>query len=110
MVEGDPLEVELAPSPSSASWPQVIGVAIFVPLQASEFGRLAQVGHDHDPLEARDLAGDLGHGVQAVEVLAAVAVAVDGEKDLRLDLGEAVDDAAGAEVRGAARPDGAKGR
>ena len=46
----------------------------------------------------------------AVEVLAAVAVAVDREEDLRLDLGEAVDDAGGAEVGRAARPDRADAR
>ena len=47
---------------------------------------------------------------RAVVLLAAVAVAVDGEQDDRLDLLEAVEDAAGAEVGGAGGPDGADGR
>ena len=42
--------------------------------------------------------------------LAAVRVAVDGEEDLGLDLGEAVDDRAGAEVGRAGRPDRADRR
>jgi hypothetical protein len=41
-----------------------------------------------------------------VEVLAPVAVAVDRQQHLRADLGEAVDDAARAELGGGARPDG----
>ena len=40
--------------------------------------------------------------------LAAVRVAVDGEEDPGLDLGEAVDDAADAELGGAARPHGSQ--
>ncbi len=43
-------------------------------------------------------------------VAPAVAVAVDGEQEARLDLREAVDDAARAEVGGAARPDRAEAR
>ena len=54
------------------------------------------------------LGRSLRDDVAAVEVLAAVAVAVDGEQHLRLDLREAVDDAARAEVGRAARPDGAE--
>ena len=61
-------------------------------------------------LEGRDLRLQPGDDLAAVEVLAAVAVAVDREQDLGLDLGEAVDDAAGAEVRRAARPDRADAR
>ena len=44
----------------------------------------------------------------AVEIAAAVAIAVDGEQHRRLDLGEAVDHRARAEVRRAARPDRAE--
>ena len=44
----------------------------------------------------------------AVELAAVVAVAADREQHLRLDLREAVDHAAGAEVRRAGRPDGAE--
>ena len=46
----------------------------------------------------------------AVEVLAAVAVAVGREQHLRLDLGEAVDHGRDAELRRAARPDRADAR
>ena len=35
----------------------------------------------------------------AIEVPAAIAVAVDRQQHLRLDLGEAIDDAGGAEIR-----------
>ena len=56
---------------------------------------------------AADLAVDARDGLRAVEVLAVVAVAVDGQEHLRLDLREAVDHAARAEVGRAARPDGA---
>jgi hypothetical protein len=56
---------------------------------------------------AADLLVDAGDGVRAVEVAAVVAVAVDGEQHLRLDLREAVDHAARAEVGRAARPHGA---
>src|SRR5207302_10136078 len=48
---------------------------------------------------------DLLERRRAVEVLAAVAVAIDREKHLRLDLREAVDDAARTELRRGARPD-----
>ena len=57
------------------------------------------------PIEARHRRLQLGDHVAAVEVLAAVAVAVDGEEHLGLDLGEAVDHAGRAEVGRAARPD-----
>ena len=45
-----------------------------------------------------------------IERLAAVAIAVDGEQHLRLDLLEPVHDRAGAHVRRAARPDRAEAR
>ena len=54
----------------------------------------------------RDPIDDLA----AVEVLAAVAVAVDRQQHLRLDLREAVDDRARAELRRRARPDRAQRR
>src|SRR4029079_16274304 len=55
------------------------------------------------PLERRDR-------LAAVEVPAAVAIAVDREQHLRLDLGEAFDDAADAELWRATRPGGADAR
>ena len=57
--------------------------------------------------DARELLEDALHDRCPVEVLAAVAIAVDGEQHLRFDLRETVDDAAGAELRRRARPDGA---
>ena len=56
-------------------------------------------------LRARQAADELAHGAHAVVVAAAVAVAVDGQEHLRLDLREAVDHAARAELRRGARPD-----
>ena len=66
---------------------------------------------EHDRvLDRRQRREQLLTTAEPVEVLAAVAVAVDGEQHLRLDLGEAVDHAPGAEVRRAARPDRADRR
>ncbi len=67
-------------------------------------GIRVQIGNDDRVPECRQLALQLGDRVAAIEVLAPVAVAVDGEQDLRLDLRETVDDGADAEVRRAARP------
>ncbi len=54
---------------------------------------------EHDGvLDRRQLREQLLHDSGAVEVLAAVPVAVDREQHLRLDLGEAVDHAPGTEV------------
>ena len=50
------------------------------------------------------------HDVEPVVVAAAVAIAVHGEEEPRLDLREAVDDAADAEVGRAARPDRTEAR
>ncbi len=66
-----------------------------------------EVGDEDGVLEGRHLGLESRDDVHAVERLAAVRVAVDGEEDLGLDLGEAVDDRAGAEVGRAGRPDGA---
>ena len=63
----------------------------------------------HDGAQGGQLAAQFGDGLGAVVLLAAVAVAVDGEQDGRLDLLEAVQDAAGAEVGGAGGPHGADG-
>ena len=56
------------------------------------------------------LGGDALDGLAAVEVAPVVAVAVDRQQHLRLDLGEAVDHRTRPEVRRAARPDGADRR
>ncbi len=69
-----------------------------------------EVGQEHRVLECRQPRPDLRHGAEPVVVPAAVAVAVDGEQHLRLELGEAVDDGPDPEVRGARRPDRADAR
>ena len=56
-------------------------------------------------LDGRQLGEDPLQRRRAVEVLAAVAVAVHRQQQLRLDLGEAVDHAAGPELRSRAGPD-----
>ena len=73
------------------------GRRVRVRVEVSDQDRVLQRGH---------LLLQPGHRVEAVEVLAAVAVAVDREQHPGLDLREAVDHRAGAEVRRAARPDG----
>ncbi|CAM5322689.1 hypothetical protein SCALM49S_08744 [Streptomyces californicus] len=62
-----------------------------------------------DGAQGGQVAAEFGDGLRAVVLLAAVAVAVDGEEDDGFDLLEAVEDAAGAEVGGAGGPDGADG-
>ena len=69
-----------------------------------------EVAERHRVLERGHLALHALDQLAAVVVLAAVAVAVDGQQHLRLDLGEAVDDRARAEVRRAARPHRAEAR
>ena len=75
-----------------------------------ERGIRVEVGQDDRPLEAGHRVLQRPDDVEPVVVAPAVAVAVDGEQEARLDLREAVDDAARAEVRGAARPDRAEAR
>lgn len=79
------------------------------PLQGAFGGFGAEQGDVHDGAQGGQFAAEFGDRVAAVVLLAAVAVAVDGEQDDRLDLLEAVEDAAGAEVRRAGRPDGPHG-
>ena len=55
-------------------------------------------------LDRRQLGQDRLHDLAAVEILAAVAVPVEGEQHLRLDLREAIDHAARAELGRRARP------
>ncbi len=62
-----------------------------------------------DGAQGGQFAAQFGDGVAAVVLLAAVAVAVDGEQDDGFDLLEAVEDAAGAEVGRAGGPDAADG-
>lgn len=72
--------------------------------------RGAQQRDVDDGPQGGQFAAQFGDRVGAVVYLAAVAVAVDGEEDDGFDLLEAVEDAAGAEVRGAGGPDAADGR
>ncbi len=70
--------------------------------------RARQIAERHHALERRDRPGDLLDDLAAVEVAAPVAVAVDRQQHLRLDLGKAVDHAPGAELgrrRGPDRPE-----
>src|ERR687890_1301867 len=64
-----------------------------------------EIREDDGLLERRYLPLQPRDDICPVMVLAAVAVAVHREEDLRLYLLHAVDDAAGAEVGGTARPD-----
>ena len=64
-----------------------------------------EVGEEDGVLDARHRLLQLRDHRGAVEVLAAVAVAVDRDQHLRLDLGEAVDQRAGAEVGRGRGPD-----
>jgi hypothetical protein len=59
--------------------------------------------------DARQMALDLRYLLCPVKVASAVAVAVDGEEDLRIELAKAVDNGARAEVGRAAGPDRAEG-
>ena len=75
------------------------------PEQLLPVSLVAEVREHECPLERRQLPPQLGDRLAAVVVLAAVAVAVDREQHLRLDLREPVDDGASAEVGRAGRPD-----
>jgi hypothetical protein len=65
----------------------------------------AQIRQPDRVLDGRQLREEALDDLAPVEVPAAVAVAVDREEDLRLDLGEAVDHAAQPELGRRARPD-----
>ena len=66
--------------------------------------RLEERRHDH-PLQAGQAGRDLGELGAHVDRLAVIAVAVDGDQDLGLDLAEPVEHALDAEVGRAGRPD-----
>ena len=100
MIEGQLLERERH---SFALGPQVApgdGVT-----QARESRVGVEIAEHHRVLDGRKRCQQLLEDAGAVEVLAAVAIAVDRKEDARLDLREAVDHAPGAEVGGTARPD-----
>ena len=68
------------------------------------------VGDVHDVAQAGEGGADRRHLRAAVDEAIAEAVAVDRQQDRRVELREAVDDAAGAELGRAARPDRADAR
>ena len=91
MLERELLEAELGP-----------GRPELTPRQRLR-GAVVEVGQEHRVLERSASAVRISATAsRAVVVAAAVAVAVDGEQHLRLDLREAVDDRLDAEVRRAA--------
>ena len=103
VVERHALELSSEPSPAASSSSHASAPS------SAELG--SPPGTAARPsLERRHLALQLGDDVELVEVAPAVAIAVDGEQHLGLDLREAVDDRARAEVRRAARPDRADAR
>ncbi len=69
-----------------------------------------EIGDVHDVTQARQGGDDVGDVVTPIDVVAAVAVAVDGDEHGGLDLGEAVDHRAHPELRRTARPDRANRR
>ena len=69
-----------------------------------------EIRHDDHLFDRRQPGDDLGHLVRNRQRLAVVPVAVDGKERAWLDLAEAVEHAAHAEIRRAGRPDRAEGR
>ena len=70
----------------------------------------AEARDPHGGAQPGQAGGDLPHHLDPVEDLAVVAVAVDRDEHLRLDLAEPVDHARRAEVRRAGGPDRAEAR
>ena len=64
-----------------------------------------EIGDVDDVTQAGQGNDDVGDVVAPIDISRAVAVAVDGDEHGGLDLGEAVDHGAHAELRRAARPD-----
>ena len=91
-----------APAPSSSSRSQAT-----VPSRRVCGGPPARPADQDGGLKGGEPPADIGQSVAPVVPGAVVAVAVDRHQHLGLDLGEAVDHAGDAELRGAARPDGA---
>ena len=98
MVEGDRLEGERPGSASSSSQ----GSASANPC--------SPYGHVHDVAEGGQGGADRRHLLAAVDRAVAEAVPADGQQHRGLELREAVDDAADAELGRAARPDRAETR
>src|SRR5262249_17307289 len=96
MVEGNLLESQLG---ALATARELLPHA-----PAGTVRRLVQVGHEDAMLDRGQLLEDALEDRRAVEVPAAVAVAVYRDQHLRLDLGKPVDHAASPELRRGARP------
>ena len=101
-----PLEYRTHSGWSKATGSSTSGASAALPRKPVLPAAAVEVAQPHErPADARvDLVDDL----RAIEVAPAVAIAVDGEQHRRLDLREAVDHRARAEVRRAARPDRAE--
>jgi hypothetical protein len=100
MIERDRLERERAGRPGDELRPRDLAVA--------RHRAFVEVREQYRALERRELPADRLDDRASVEVLAAVRIAVDRDQDLGRDLGEAIDQAACPELRGAARPDRAE--
>src|SRR5664279_3536810 len=75
-----------------------------------EPGRIrVEIIEKNDSLDTCDGADDLGDMSATVEVLSAIAIAVDNEHQFRCCLREAIDDGFHSEFRRSRRPDGADG-
>ena len=74
---------------------------------AFQRGVLVQVRQQHGMFQRRQRLAQGAHHIHAVEVAAAVTVAIDRQQELGVDLAEAVQHAGMAHVGRAARPDGA---
>ena len=92
VVEGDGLEAGLGGPASRSSHDDGVGELVLA------------VGDVHDVLDGRQPGADVGHLLAAVDRPVAVGVAADGEQHLGLDLAEARQHAARAELRRARRP------
>ncbi len=88
---------------------RVVGSGELLPEQRTRAQRSpvlrVEVRYQHDVLERRQSGSDALHLRATRKRLAAVAVAVDAEHELRRELRETVEHAARAEVRAAPRPD-----
>src|SRR5271155_1893233 len=111
MVEGDLLEAELGVCAAPQELPPREAPAVLARRAISGLATpglaicgLVEVGHVDDVLHGGKLLENALDDGRAVEVLAAVAIAVDREDHLGLDLGEAIDHAPRAELGGRAGP------
>ena len=102
MAEGYRSEGEIDPA-----WREIMPVYGFLRTgQGGDVGLIHQVRQQDGVPEGGQCPLQLANAVHAVESLAPVPVAVDGDEQYRFDLAEAVGNAAGTEIGRAGRPDG----